>query len=411
MRCRRVNAESQAKDRATRKMAEQRIVIIGGGAIGSAVAFFTLSDPDFKGTVTVIERDPTYARASSALSASSIRQQFSSAINIEMSRFGIDFLRRAGDLLDVGGERPDIGLTEPGYLFLATAIGARELEQSHRLQRSLGADTVLLERAALAKRFPWIACKDVALGSLGLSGEGWFDGYRFMQAYRRKARSLGATYVTGTASGFDCAASRILAVRWEDGTSLACDSVVNAAGPWAREPAHWLGIDLPVRARRRCVFVFRCPTRIEGSPLVIDPSGVYFRPEGRDQFIGGTSPSPDDDPDDLPLEVDHALFEAEIWPRLAARVPAFESLRQTSAWAGYYEFNTFDQNGIVGFHPDVCNFIFANGFSGHGLQHSPAVGRGIAELIVHGAYCTLDLSPLDFSRIAGNRPLVERNVV
>jgi FAD-dependent oxidoreductase domain-containing protein 1 len=200
-------------------------------------------------------------------------------------------------------------------------------------------------------------------------------------------------------------------VRLADGSALVCDTVVNAAGPWAREPAGWLGIDLPVRARRRCVFVFRCPTPIAGAPLVIDPSGVYFRPEGRDQFICGVSPDADDDPDDLPLEVDHALFESVIWPRLAARVPAFEALRQTSAWAGYYEFNTFDHNGIVGFHPVVSNFILANGFSGHGLQQSPAVGRGVAELIVHGAYRTLDLAALSLERIAANRPVIERNVV
>jgi glycine/D-amino acid oxidase-like deaminating enzyme len=157
--------------------------------------------------------------------------------------------------------------------------------------------------------------------------------------------------------------------------------------------------------------VFRCPTPIPAAPLVIDPSGVYFRPEGHDQFICGTSPRLDDDPDDLPLDVDHALFDTEIWPLLAARVPAFESLRQTSAWAGYYEFNTFDHNGIVGLTDGCPNFMLANGFSGHGLQHSPGIGRGVAELIVHGGYRTLDLSALHFSRIAENRPHVELNVV
>ena len=191
---------------------------------------------------------------------------------------------------------------------------------------------------------------------------------------------------------------------------MPCDIAVNAAGPWAREPAAWLGIDLPVRARRRSVFVFTCPTPVEGAPLLIDPSGVYFRPEGRG-FICGTSPDPARDPDDLPLDPEHGLFEEVIWPVLARRVPAFEALRQTSAWAGYYELNTFDYNGIVGSPPEVPNLIFANGFSGHGLQQSPAVGRGVGELIAHGGYRTLDLSPLAFERIAANRPLLEKNVV
>ena len=389
----------------------RRIVVIGGGAIGSAIACFTQGRPGFSGEVTVIERDPGYTRASSALSASSIRQQFSSAINIQMSMAGIEFLRGASEFLAVGGERPDLGLKEQGYLFLASAAGADLLEQNHRLQRAHGADVRLCDPGELRRRFPWLSTEGIAMGSLGLSGEGWFDGYSLLRALRRKARAQGATYLAAEASGFDLDGERIKAVRLADGTSLPCDVVVDAAGPWAREPAAWLGIDLPVRARRRCVFVVSCPTRIADAPLVIDPSGVYFRPEGSSRFICGTSPDAGNDPDDAPLEVDQALFDEVVWPTLAARVPAFEALRQTGAWAGYYEFNTFDQNGIVGYHPAVANLVFANGFSGHGLQQSPAVGRGVAELIVDGGYRTLDLTPLGFERIAARRPLIERNVV
>ena len=389
----------------------RRIVVIGGGAIGSAIACFTQGRPGFSGEVTVIERDPGYTRASSALSASSIRQQFSSSINIQMSMAGIEFLRGASEFLAVGGERPDLGLKEQGYLFLASAAGADLLEQNHRLQRAHGADVRLCDPGELRRRFPWLSTEGIAMGSLGLSGEGWFDGYSLLRALRRKARAQGATYLAAEASGFDLDGERIKAVRLADGTSLPCDLVVDAAGPWAREPAAWLGIDLPVRARRRCVFVVSCPTRIADAPLVIDPSGVYFRPEGSSRFICGTSPDAGNDPDDAPLEVDQALFDDVVWPTLAARVPAFEALRQTGAWAGYYEFNTFDQNGIVGYHPTVTNLVFANGFSGHGLQQSPAVGRGVAELIVDGGYRTLDLTPLGFERIAARQPLIERNVI
>ncbi len=393
-----------------RKKLMQRVVIVGGGAIGSSIAYFLLSDPSFRGEVTVIERDPSYAQASSALSASSIRQQFSTSINIEIGRFGIAFLREAAQRLAVDGDAPDLGLVEPGYLFLATRAGASVLERSHGLQRALGVDTALLDPHQLRERFHWLSAEGIAIGSLGLSGEGWFDGYGLLQAYRRKARSLGATYLAASAAGFATAGDRVTAVRLADGSSVPCDVAVNAAGPWAANVARSLGIDLPVRARRRCVFVFTCPTPIAPCPLVVDPSGVWFRPEGRG-FICGVSPDAGDDPDDLPLEVDHRLFDETIWPTLAARVPAFEALRQTSAWAGYYEYNTFDQNGIVGPHPDWRNVVLANGFSGHGIQQSPAVGRGVAELIAHGGYRSLDLSPLAFERIVSGRPLVELAVV
>jgi glycine/D-amino acid oxidase-like deaminating enzyme len=380
----------------------RRVVIIGGGVIGSAIASFTLADPAFRGGVIVVERDPTYARASSALSASSIRQQFSTPINIAISRYGVEFLREAGARLAVDGDRPEVGLVEPGYLFLASTAGVATLERNHALQRSLGVDVVLLDPAATDA---------IALGSLGLTGEGWFDGWSLLQAFRRHARARGATYVTAEARGFETAAGSIAAVRLADGSAIAGDLFVDAAGPWAAEVARWIGVDLPVRARRRCVFSFSCPTPIERSPLVIDPSGAWFRPEGPGRFIAGVAPAVADDPDEPPLTVDHALFDDVLWPALARRVPAFEAIRVHGAWAGYYEFNTVDQNGIVGPHPGWRNLCFAAGFSGHGIQQAPAVGRGIAECIVHGGYRTLDLSPLRFERYAERRPLVELNVV
>ena len=390
---------------------DRHIVIVGGGVIGSAIASFTLADPRFRGGVTVVERDPTYSRASSALSASSIRQQFSTAINVEIGRYGIEFLRRAEDALAVDGVRPGLGLVEPGYLFLASAAGVPALERNHALQRSRGVDVALLDGALLAARFPWLATQDIALGSLGLSGEGWFDGWSLMQGFRRHARSLGARYVAGEATGFDRDGERLVALHLDDGSRIAGDVFVDAAGPWAATVARWAGIDLPVRARRRCVFVFACATPLPRCPLVIDPTGLWFRPEGEGQFICGMAPPAAADPDDGPLDVDHAQFDAVLWPILAARVPAFEAIRQTRAWAGYYEVNTVDHNGIVGAAPGVTNLLLANGFSGHGMQQAPAVGRGVAELIVHGGYRTLDLSPLSYARFARDERIVEHNVV
>jgi glycine/D-amino acid oxidase-like deaminating enzyme len=392
----------------------QRVAIVGGGAIGSAIACF-LGEHAADFDITVVERDFTYSKASSALSASSIRQQFSSAINIRMSQFGIEFLRDIGNRLQVDTERPDIGLVEPGYLYLAGAAGAAQLRENHQVQRAHAVDVALLDPAALQARFPWLATQDVALGSLGLSGEGWYDGYSVLQAFRRKAVERGARYLQAVACGFegDGGSGRISGVRVQRdgaGSVVACDIAVDAGGPWAAAVAGWAGIDLPVRARRRSVFSFTCPDALPGCPLVIDTSGIWFRPEG-DRFICGFSPPADRDADEAPLEVEYDAFDEVVWPALAERVPAFEAVRMKGAWAGYYEMNTFDHNAILGLHPSCTNLYFAAGFSGHGLQQSPAVGRGIAELIREGRYLSLDLSELGFERILENRPLLERNVI
>ncbi|MDR5754035.1 MULTISPECIES: FAD-binding oxidoreductase [unclassified Caballeronia] len=386
------------------------VVIVGGGVIGSSVAYFLrASAPDV--AVTVIERDPTYARSSSALSAASIRQQFSTPLSVQMSLYGIEFLRSIGERLKVNGAQPSIDLHEGGYLFLATPAGVATLRENHALQRSLGADISLLDTPQLQARFPWLNTGDLAAGAFGESGEGWFDGYGLVQALRKKARALGARYVASEVTDMVRAGRAVTHVLASNGERYACDAVVNAAGAWSSRIARMLGIDLPVRARRRSIFNVSSPARLAPCPLLIDPGGVYFRPEGR-TYICGTSPSADNDPDDLPLdEVDHALFDDVIWPALAHRVPAFEALRVENCWSGYYEYNVLDQNAIIGRHPDIDNCVFANGFSGHGLQQGPATGRGVSELILQGRYTTLDLSTLGWERVLANRPIVEKNVV
>lgn len=387
-----------------------RVVVVGGGVIGSSIAYFLRSsDPSV--AVTVIERDPSYARSSSALSAASIRQQFSTPLSIEMSLYGIEFLRGIGAYLEVDGAKPSIDLHEGGYLFLATSAGETTLRENHALQTRLGADICFMDRDALQAKFAWLNVEDIAAGTLGATGEGWFDGYGLVQALRKKAQSLGARYVAGDVVDVVREGRRVTDVVLRKGERHACDTIVNAAGAWARGVAASMGIDIPVFARRRSIFNVSSPARLMPCPLLIDPTGVYFRPEGR-TYICGTSPSPDRDPDDLPLdEVDHALFDDVIWPTLAHRVPAFEALRVENSWSGYYEYNVLDQNAIIGYHPDIDNCVFANGFSGHGLQQGPATGRGVSELILHGRYTSLDLSPLDWTRVLENRPIVEKNVV
>ena len=377
------------------------VVVIGGGAMGGAVAVHLLEDPAFDGRVTIVERDPTFKRASSALSAAGTRRQFSTPENIRMSAYSFDWMR----------DRLDVGIHEGGYLYLSSPATAAVMEENHAIQRAEGADVVLLTPHELGQRFPWLSTDGIALASLGLSGEGWFDGYALVQALRTRARDVGAILVTAEVVGLRLDGGCITSIALADGSSLPCSNVVDAAGPWAAEIAAMAGIDLPVEARRRSVFVFDVERDAPvGSPLVIDTSGVWFRPEGG-SYITGIAPKAEDDLRNLPLTADHALFETDLWPALASRVPAFDAIKVTNAWAGYYEVNTFDHNAIIGRHPEVTNLLFANGFSGHGIQQSPAVGRAISELIVHDRFVTLDLGVFAFERIADGRPVVERNVI
>ena len=391
------------------------VVIVGGAAMGSSTAYHLLSDPGFTRRVVVIEKDPTYRLSASALSAASIRQQFSTRVNIAISLYGISFLRNIRDHLTVDGEAPDISLQEGGYLYCATSAGAMVLEENHKLQAEAGADIVLLDPTGLKERFPWLRVDDLAAGSFGRSGEGWFDGWGLLQAFRRKARALGAQYVTGEVVHVERDGSRIAAVRLADGTRITCGALVNCAGSGGAHLADLAGVPIPVAPKRRYVFTFTCRERIANFPMLIDVSGVYVRPEG-EGFICGVSPATEADPDwhdDDPAsqEVDHSLFEEIIWLALAHRIPAFEAIRPGRAWAGPYDMCLFDHNAIVGPTADVSNFYLCNGFSGHGLQQSPAVGRGLAELIAHGRYSTLDLTDLGYERIREGRPLLERNVI
>ncbi len=386
------------------------VVIAGGAAIGSATAYFLTADTGFRGSVRVVEPDASYQFSATALSAASIRHQFSTAENIRMSLFGTEFLRSFKQRMAVDGDCPDPAFHEGGYLFLATAAGLDTLRQNQAIQNSLGAHIALLSPEQLAARYPWLEVGDLAGGALGLSGEGWLDAYSMMQGMRRKAIAQGATYVSGKVTGLTRRAGHITHVHLDDGRSIACGAVVNAAGTGARALAAAAGIDLPVRARKRSVFHVHCPQPLPDCPMVIDPSGAYFRPEGSG-FIMGIAPPADQDPDATDFDVQHALFDEVLWPTLAARVPAFEALRCGRSWAGHYDMNLVDQNLILGLHPDIDNLYFANGLSGHGMQQSPAIGRALSELITTGRFQTLDLTRLGWGRILQHQPIVEHNVV
>ncbi len=397
------------------------VVICGGAAIGSSVAYHLAADPGFKGRVIVVEKDPTYRYSASALSAASIRQQFSSPVNIRISLFGIDFLRNIGVHLAVDGEAPAIDLHEGGYLYVASAGGREVLARNHAIQQAEGADIALYAEETLRGRFPWLNTSDLACGTYGVSGEGWFDGWAVLQAFRRKARALGVEYLHGEVARYLVEDGRLTGVELAGGRRIACGAAVNASGTHGSRLAATAGIAIPVKSMKRYVFSFTCKGEVENCPLLIDTSGAYCRPEGKrgpdgQMFICGASPSAELDREWIETDgdvedVDWSFFEEHVWSPLAHRVPAFEAIKTGRAWAGPYDMNGLDGNAILGPAVGVPNLYLANGFSGHGLQQSPAVGRGLAEHILHGRYRTLDLADLGHERIVAGRPLTEANII
>lgn len=377
------------------------LLILGGGALGCAVAAYLAERPDWRGRIRVLERDPSYAQASSALSAASIRQQFSTPLNIALSQFGLQVLRAAG---------PAAALVERGYLYLAGPAQAPALAALQAEQQRLGAAVRLMDRQALRARWPWLNLDDIELGAWGEQGEGWFDGWGLLMSLRARARAAGVEFLQGEALQLERHADGSLAAVHSSLGALTAERFVLACGAWSAPLAASAGLAIPVTARRRSVYAFHSPEAAPLAPLLIDPSGLWFRPEGEaGHFICGGTPL--DDTPGLPLDPEADLFEERLWPALAARVSGFESLRLGRAWAGYYEMNDFDHNGLVGAFNDCPNLLMACGLSGHGLQHAPGVGRGLAEWLATGGYETLDLSPLSPERLRRGERYLETNVI
>ncbi|XP_011312053.1 FAD-dependent oxidoreductase domain-containing protein 1 isoform X2 [Fopius arisanus] len=418
------------------------VVIIGGGAMGSSIAYWLKKMSNGGLSVVVVEKDPTYSQASTVLSAGGLRQQFSLEENIEMSLYGAEFLRTIDQHLYVENEPPvDVQFHPYGYLLLASEEGAEALTRNSKLQNSKGAKNILLTAEKIKQRFPWMNTEGVALGCLGLENEGWFDPWCLLSAFKKKAVKLGAEYVNAEVKGFIFRKDEQVIVS---GTGIEKYQGLNhvvvktendekkviqfalcviAAGAHSGEIARLakigcgpgiLTVPLPVECRKRYVYHFHAP---EGpginTPMTIDTSGTWFRREGlANHYICGRSPSCDaDEPSTDNLDVDEAFFEKNIWPLLGNRVNSFENLKIESSWAGYYDYNKFDENGIIGPHPYFDNMYFACGFSGHGIQQAPAVGRAIAELVVYSEFRTLDLSRLAFDRLISLEPMQEVHII
>jgi len=389
------------------------VVIIGGAIMGSSAAWFLSENPDFDGKILVVERDPTYTNASTSHTNSCIRQQFSTPVNIKISQFGAAFIKSFREHMGNDPDVPELLLQSFGYMYLAdNEAFAEVLQENQEIQASFGAATRLMTPDEIKRDYPFYHLDDILLGSHNPIDEGYFDGATMFDWWRRKARQNGVEYVTNEVVSIERQEERIESVTLKSGEVIAAGMIVNASGPRAAVTARMAGFDLPVEPRRRYTFIFAAETPLaQDLPLTIDPSGVHVRSDGANYLCG--CPPDDGDPavafDDF--EMDHDIFERKIWPAIAHRVPAFEAIKLLNGWAGHYAYNVLDHNAVIGPHPEVRNFIFMNGFSGHGLQQSPAMGRGVAELIAHGGFRSLDLSPLGYERILAGEAIPEKAVI
>ncbi len=391
------------------------VVIVGGAMYGSSTAWWLMNNPDFNGSVLVVERDPTYEKCSTAHTNSCIRQQFSNSLNVSISQFGAEFINNFREFMG-GDERvPELSIQSYGYMYLAdTEAFADTLRASHATQAANGAATKLMTPDEIKADYPFYNVEDLVLGSINLVNEGYWDGGTVFEWWRRSACERGVEYIGNevTAMTKNAAGDRIESVTLASGEVIACGDVVNASGPRAVLTSRMAGIEIPVEPRKRFTWIFSAENPLDQDlPLTIDPSGVHFRQDGPQTYLAGGHADYDPAVDYDDFAMDHNIWQDHIWPTIATRIPQFEAIKVVTEWAGHYAYNTLDHNAIVGPHDQIGNFLFLNGFSGHGLQQSPAFGRGMSELITYGEFRSLDFAPFSYDRIVAGKPFSETAII
>lgn len=382
------------------------IVVIGGGIIGSAVAYFLLRKaPQL--SVCVVEPDPTYEFASALRASGGCRVQFTCPENIEMSKYSIDFIRNFESTMVTRTRPAPVDWVEGGYLFIVPPQATANLERNARIQADHGCVVDLLSPGELKTRFPSMNVDDLGAG-VHTPHDGWCDPNGLLWGFRRKAVELGATYIQDRLASAEVDSAKVVAIVLESGRRLKADSFVNATGAWAGGVAQKFGMALPIAPMRRFEHYFTAGSSIERLPYVKDTARLAFRSEGQG-FSGGLVNG--DETRGFKFEVDHDYFERVVWPAVAHRFPAFEAARCHRTWSGLYEVNELDGNPVIGAWKKLPNLYTVAGFSGHGMMHAPAAGRAIAELVVHGQYRSLDLSRLGYERIERGEPYAETGIL
>lgn len=383
------------------------VIIIGGGIMGSATAFYLMAaDPTLE--VAVVERDPTYARASTTLSVGNVRTQFSLKENIQISLYTLQVLSRFEEDMAVNGQQPKIYFRQEGNLFMVDTAGEAAALQALKIQKELGCDVKWWSPETIRRNYPLYEPEKFSGGTFG-PRDGYIDPYALLMGYRAKARSLGATYVQDEVIRIEKARKRVTGTELASKGLLNAACVVNCAGAWAADIAGTAGVKLPVMPIKRQIFALDTAVK-PGSPLPLTvlPSGLYFRSETGGLILLGKSLP--EDPIGFNFTWDDKRFLERLWPELTEFVPPFDRLKLMRGWAGLYAVNTLDGNAIIGQWPELKGLYLATGFSGHGLQQGPAAGRYLSELILEKPL-SLDLSIFSPQRILDNRALSENGLV
>ena len=412
-----VNMAIQTSGPKSPKLAAYDVVIIGGATSGSAVAFYLASNPDFQGSILVVERDPSLAQSATKASNNCMRQQFATEINVRIAQYAAEFVKNFRDQLKLseGHQPPDLPIRNFGYLYLSNHADFTDvLRRDQQLQAECGAGTQMLSTSELGQQYPFYNLSDIEAGSLNTQDEGAFDAWSMVQWLAKSAQVKGVEYVENEVVSMTTVGEAIKRVKLRTGEDLKVGKVVNAAGTKAAHVAAMAGAKyVPIEARRRYTYIFTAETPLaQDLPLTIDPTGVHIRSYGNKDYLVGCPPIGPD----VAVDADDFSFAEDVWeqkmkPVIQHRIPGLGELIVTDRWIGHYEFNTFDHNAILGPHDKISNLLFCCGFSGHGSQQGPACGRGISELIIYDEFKTLDLSPLLYKRIPNQQPLLERAVI
>jgi FAD-dependent oxidoreductase domain-containing protein 1 len=383
------------------------VIIIGGGIMGSAAAYYLMkADPTLR--VAVVERDLTYAQASTTLSLSNVRTQFSLKENAQISLYTMQILKSFEEDMAVDGRKPKIYFRQEGNLFLVEAAGENAARQAAEMQRQLGGRVQWWTPQMIQANYPLYEPQNFVGGTFG-PDDGYFDAYAVLMGYKAKARSLGAAYIQDNVVRIKKTGQRVTGVELAVQGNLTAEHVINCAGAWAADMARTVGVELPVVPVKRQVFALDTAIKPQKPlPLTVLPSGLYFRSETGGLILLGKSL--EEDPIGYEFSWDDKRFFELLWPELAEFVPAFDRLKLVRGWAGLYAVNTLDGNAILGQWPELSGLYLANGFSGHGLQQGPAVGRYLAELILEKP-ASLDLSIFSPLRILEKRAVSESGLV
>lgn len=382
------------------------VAVIGGGIIGSSVAYYLLkASPAL--SVCVIEPDPTYEFASALRASGGCRVQFTCPENIEMSKYSIDFIKGFEETMVSKGRPAPVDWVEGGYLFIVPPDQVKGLERNVKIQQDHGCVVNLLDAAGLKARFPSMNVEDLGAGA-HTPHDGWCDPNGLLWGFRRKAVELGAVYIQERVVQADVDAVKVKSVGLGNGDRVFANSFVNATGAWSGVLAEKFGMRLPVTPLRRFEHYFSAGSPVEFLPYVKDTARLAFRSEGKG-FSGGLVDG--DEPRAFNFEVDHDYFERVVWPAVAHRFPAFEAAKCHRTWSGLYEQNELDGNPVIGAWSKLPNLYTVAGFSGHGMMHAPAAGRGMAELILKGRFETIDLSRLGYERVEKQQPYAEAGIL